>query len=123
VKITPNVFHLHLRDRQGRLRRAETAVIGRAQQIMRRIGPRLRGEARRLGGLDGLALADALVDIVTDGERIPESWPIEEMIELLAADAARTEPLLHDLCGLARSIGSVAQARLGTALNFRADAA
>jgi hypothetical protein len=99
-------------NRVGALARAETAIVHRAQQIVRRLKPRLLAEAQLIGGADGLALAAAFSDIVSDGESIPESWPLFELIELLATrDEASAARLLRELCPLALRIAALAEAR------------
>lgn len=92
--------------------RAEAAIVHKAQQIVRRLKPRLLAEAERAGGADGLALAAAFSDIVSDGERIPESWPLIEIIDLLATrDEAGAARLLRELCPLALRIQALAEGR------------
>lgn len=113
-RVTP--FRPALLATSAALAREEGAVIALAQRILRSIGPRLRAEATRIDGMAGLALADALSDMVKDGERLPESWPVLEMVVLLEGDPdprPRKDPLLHELIALDRRIDALAERRAG----------
>jgi hypothetical protein len=67
------------------LAQAPDRSLGVARVNLQLMAQELRSEAVRIAGLDGLAQADALLDIAADPDFPNSVWPLDEMISLLQA--------------------------------------
>lgn len=67
----------------------EQTLRREAADILFASGIRLTGLLSRIAGEDGLALGWAFVDIALDRDMPPTSWPISEVLEILATADTR----------------------------------
>lgn len=68
---------------------AEESLRREAERILLSSGASLIDVLRRVAGKDGLALGFAFRDIVLDQDMPPASWPLTDVLDVLASDKAR----------------------------------
>lgn len=68
---------------------AEESVRRAAERILLSSGASLIDVLGRAAGEDGLALGFAFRDIVLDQDMPPASWPLTDVLDVLASDRAR----------------------------------
>lgn len=87
---------------------AEETLRREAERILLSSAARLIGVLHRVAGETGLALGHAFRDIVLDREMPPTSWPLADVLDLLASHSARRDghagQLLALLSNLSRHV-------------------